>query len=88
MLSKSDWTLYVPVGAKVAFAADENWGLFPNIVETPDLTGGMSGITATTTSIVKTKAAHIYTLDGRYVGTDMNCLGKGVYVVEGKKVVR
>lgn len=88
MLSKSDWTLYVPVGAKAAFAADENWGLFPNIVETPDLTGGTSGITATTTSIVKTKAARIYTLDGRYVGTDMNCLGKGVYVVEGKKVVR
>lgn len=30
----------------------------------------------------------IYTLDGRYVGTDLNRLGRGVYVKGGKKVVK
>ncbi len=83
-----NWTLYVPVGAKAAFAADENWGLFPNIIETPDLTGGTSGIDAPNVEKTEIKTARIYTLDGRYVGTDLNRLGKGVYVVEGKKVVR
>lgn len=34
------------------------------------------------------KAARIYTLDGRYVGTDLQQLGHGLYIVEGKKIVR
>lgn len=34
------------------------------------------------------KAARIYTLDGRYVGTDLQQLGHGLYIVNGKKVVR
>ena len=83
------WTLYVPVGARDAFAADEHWGKFPNIVETPELDGGTSGIDA---AEVETTAADkelkIYTLDGRYVGKNMDRLGKGVYVVGGKKIVR
>jgi hypothetical protein len=31
--------------------------------------------------------AKIYTLDGRYVGTDAQTLSKGVYVIGNKKVV-
>lgn len=88
MLSKSDWTLYVPVGAKAAFAADANWGQFPNIVETSKLDGGTSGIAATTASANKYKDSRIYTLDGRYAGSDINSLGKGVYVLNGKKFVK
>lgn len=37
------------------------------------------------------KATHdgrIYTIDGRYVGTNLNALGRGIYIVDGKKVVR
>lgn len=30
----------------------------------------------------------IYTLDGRYVGTDKNSLPRGLYIINGKKVVR
>ena len=30
----------------------------------------------------------IYTLDGRYVGTDKNSLSRGLYIINGKKVVR
>ncbi len=81
-------TLYVPVGAKPAYEADEMWSCFGKIIETPDLTGSTSGIAAPNVEKTAHKDARIYTLDGRYVGTDMTRLGKGVYVVNGKKVVR
>ena len=47
--------------------------------------------TATGIRNVQTVAPHtnrIYTLDGRYVGTDLNVLGRGLYIVNGKKVVK
>ena len=36
----------------------------------------------------KTTITRIYTLDGRYVGTDSNLLPHGIYVIGGKKVIR
>lgn len=30
----------------------------------------------------------IYSIDGRYVGTDINALGKGLYIVNGKKIIK
>lgn len=30
----------------------------------------------------------IYSIDGRYLGTDFNALGKGLYIVNGKKVIK
>ena len=30
----------------------------------------------------------IYTLDGRYVGTDLNQLERGLYIINGKKVLK
>lgn len=30
----------------------------------------------------------IYTIDGRYVGNDMSKLGKGIYITNGKKVIK
>lgn len=40
--------------------------------------------------IVANKAAdnRIYSIDGRYLGTDASALGKGIYVVGGKKIVK
>lgn len=29
----------------------------------------------------------IYTIDGRYVGTDVNVLERGIYIINGKKVI-
>ena len=86
--SATNWTLYVPKGAKEAFAANRTWGQFPNIVETPKLDGGTSGINNTLAVGGQNVEERIYTIDGRYVGTDMSNLGKGVYVVNGKKVVK
>ena len=35
-----------------------------------------------------TQAIRIYTLDGRYVGSDKNALPRGMYIINGKKVIR
>ena len=37
---------------------------------------------------VTTTTTRIYTIDGRYVGTDPNQLPRGLYVVNGKKIVK
>ena len=30
----------------------------------------------------------IYTLDGKYAGTDINCLPKGIYIIDKKKIIK
>lgn len=86
--SAKNWTLYVPKGAKDSFAANKTWGQFPNIIETSALDGGTSGIANAVLTEEQTTAKRIYTLDGRYVGTGMGRLGSGIYVVDGKKVIK
>ncbi len=84
-----DCTLYVPVGAKVAYEADLTWRNFGSIVETPKLDGGTTGISDAAPGVAAApKSSDIYTLGGQYVGTDLNALGSGVYVENGRKVVK
>lgn len=45
---------------------------------------GINGVTV----VKKTVDNRIYSIDGRYLGTDASALGKGIYVVGGKKVVK
>lgn len=45
---------------------------------------GINGITVAK----KATDNRIYSIDGRYLGTDASALGKGIYVVGGKKVVK
>jgi hypothetical protein len=45
-----------------------------------------SGIQSVNNTLLK--ANHIYTLDGRYVGTDPNQLPRGLYIINGKKIVK
>lgn len=45
---------------------------------------GINGVTV----VKKTTNNRIYSIDGRYLGTDASALGKGIYVVGGKKVVK
>ena len=51
---------------------------------TPDAIGQM---TANTTSSAHS-SSRIYTLDGRYAGTDLRSLPRGVYVINGRKVLK
>ena len=41
-----------------------------------------------TQNIQPTTATGIYTLDGRYIGTDLNVLKHGMYVINGRKIVK
>lgn len=45
---------------------------------------GINGVTV----VNKVADNRIYSIDGRYLGTDASALGKGIYVVGGKKVVK
>lgn len=45
---------------------------------------GINGVTVAN----KTTDNRIYSIDGRYLGTDASALGKGIYVVGGKKIVK
>lgn len=49
-------------------------------------TTDVKGITADTA--VKPADNRIYSLDGRYVGTDKNALPHGIYIIGGRKIVR
>ena len=42
----------------------------------------------TTLDMKKSSSNNIYDLNGRYVGTDINNLQKGIYIINGKKVVK
>lgn len=45
---------------------------------------GINGVTV----VKKMVDNRIYSIDGRYLGTDASALGKGIYVVGGKKIVK
>lgn len=45
---------------------------------------GINGVTV----VKKTVDNRIYSIDGRYLGTDASALGKGIYVVGGKNIVK
>ena len=50
--------------------------------------GGSTGIeNVVTDTMAKPADGKIYTIDGRYVGKDKNALGKGLYIMDGKKFV-
>ena len=66
---------------KITFAIDKG-RLFLDEVKLNSNTTAIKTIDAATTT------HRIYTLDGRYVGTDFNLLGRGLYIVDGKKVVK
>ena len=78
-----DVVLYVPQGAKSAFEADETWGTAFKTIKEYDVAGIHNAVMTSDAG-----ADRIFTLDGRYVGTDINALAKGMYIVNGKKILK
>ena len=76
-------TVYVPKGAKSAYNV-EPWNNY-EIVEMED-----TSIAAAPTVDSQKASAPVYDLNGRRVGTSdaMDTLPKGVYIVNGKKVMK
>ena len=77
-------TLYVPIGSKSAYAAAFGWSNFSAIAE-EDTSAALDGIMA---DGAKSDGA-IYTASGtRVATTDIDVLPAGVYIVNGKKVMK
>lgn len=71
---------------RLVFQGDRRWFLDEVCIADPG-TSGISGVT-TDNAGVQNAAKRIYSLDGRYMGNDLNKLGKGLYIVNGKKIVK
>lgn len=54
-----------------------------NVIDNADPTG-ISGVKMD----AAVRKTGVYSLDGRYLGTDVNALGHGLYIVDGQKVVK
>lgn len=79
-------TLYVPFGTKAEYENRSPWKYFKNIVETDDLPLQTLPTGITNSQCAPIGSHRIYTLDGK----ELNAVPerKGIYIVNGRKVVR
>lgn len=92
-MQRGAWTSYMLriVGTgrcRIEFDPSKRFFL-DDVVVTAKKRNTSTGIRRTEAEIALPWNRHaVYTLDGRYVGTDLHALPHGVYIVGGKKVVR
>ena len=75
-------TLYVPEGSIDKYKADEIWGQFKNILA---ITAGINDIR------LDEEANDVYNLQGQKVlrqTSNIERLPKGVYIINGKKIIK
>lgn len=87
-MSKAEFTDFVATvighgNVRITFESEKGRFFLDEVIVSPKTTSGIKDIM---TNSAKTK--HIYTLDGRYVGSDFGTLGRGLYIINGKKVVK
>lgn len=71
---------------RVRAIGDENF--YSQWSEEKTFTFKTSGIQKVQSEINETTSSYIYDLHGRYMGTDLNTLPKGVYIIGGKKIIK
>lgn len=76
-------TITATGNVKVTFTPAKRLFLDEVLVVDPNATG-----IQTVSSYKGMTTNRIYTLDGRYVGTDPNLLPRGLYIINGKKIVK
>ncbi|UKK52397.1 M6 family metalloprotease domain-containing protein [Prevotella sp. E2-28] len=87
-MTSSEWTTFTAKitgsgNIKLVFTPAKRFFLDEVIVKDNTVQTGIS-----TTPSVSAKQNRIYTLDGRFVGSDVNALKHGLYIINGKKVVK
>lgn len=83
--STPDRTLYVPAGSKEKYAASSDWtGYFKEIVELT--TDAIENVTADPT--LRPDTQRVYSRDGVLLPGTLQQQPKGLYIVDGKKVVK
>jgi M6 family metalloprotease-like protein len=88
-MTKGQWTTYTVriVGegkATVTFSPSKRFFLDDVKAAVPV----SMGITSVATPWRATAAGRIYSISGQYMGTDLQALPHGIYIIDGKKVVR
>ncbi len=89
MMTRGAWGSYTATIAatgniKITFAAQKGRFFLDEVLAVDPTATGIKGI-----SITERPADNrIYSIDGRYVGNDLNILRPGIYIVGGRKVVR
>ncbi|MBR5764080.1 MAG: leucine-rich repeat protein, partial [Bacteroidaceae bacterium] len=84
----ADATLYVPTGTVAAYRATDGWKKFGNIVE-EGTTTGIDDVEAVEPDNTLDTSMRIYDINGkRLPATSLDELPSGLYIVNGKKVVR
>lgn len=76
-------TIHVPEGCEELYRHADEWEYFTNIVEDPGL-----GVSAIQEVGLSDKAPEIYTIDGRHLKADFNELPAGLYIIDGKKILK
>ncbi|WP_294921489.1 C10 family peptidase [uncultured Prevotella sp.] len=54
----------------------------------PEESSNWTGIQNINVSTTKPNDTRVYSIDGRVMGNDINAMGKGLYIVDGKKVMK
>lgn len=88
-LSGTDWEdfeIKLTFGAtgKFKFESTDRQFLDEVMIKNPSTTG----VKATLAEKTSQNDNRIYSIDGRYLGTDINSLGRGIYIINGKKIVK
>ena len=91
LMQTSQWTEFKTMlngsgNIRIVFSPAKRFFLDEVLVKQTAATGEQQGIGIRTYDT--TAKSGIYTLDGRYVGVDRNALPRGLYIINGKKVVR
>ena len=68
---------------RLDFYTQKNMRCRTDYIDIKANTTGISNLTADN----DTDAKRIYSIDGRYIGNDMRCLTKGIYIINKRKVV-
>lgn len=87
-MTPDEWTEFsTTIKANGKFRLTFQGGLrwFLDEVNITEPTSGIGGIKD---GNVKPASTHVYSIDGRYLGNSLDKLGNGLYIVNGKKVVK
>ncbi len=77
-------TITATGNVKVTFAAEKGRFFLDEVLVVDPNTTAIQSVSAHK----DIKTTRIYTLDGRYVGTDPDLLPRGMYIINGKKIVK
>ena len=88
-MKKGEWTEYSTTVKgngefTITFQGEKRWFLDEVIIQE----NGASGIEGIHTTTNAKRDSRVFSIDGRFLGNDINAMGKGLYIVGGKKVIK